>query len=72
MINVNCNFDLRKNKNKTDHLIFESRFVYENIFVILWLFACFCFWNNKLKINYRSKKIKRRYFVATLDHHKNH
>jgi len=30
------------------------------------------FLNNKTKINYRSEKIKRRYFVATLDHHKDH
>ena len=41
--------------------------------IFLWLFACFLFLNNnKLKINYRSEKIKRGYFVATLDHHKDH
>jgi len=50
MINVNCNFDLRKNKNKTDHLIFESRFVYENIFVILVICMFFCFLDNKTKV----------------------
>ena len=43
MINVNCNFDLRKNKNTTDHLIFESRFVYENIFVIFMIICMFLF-----------------------------
>jgi len=71
MIKIDCNLIYERIKIKGS-LDLGSRFIYENVFVILVLFAWFCFLNNKLKISYRSEKIKRRHFVATLDRHKDH
>jgi len=42
-------FDLRKHENKGS-LDFWIKVCCKNVFVILWLFACFLFLNNKTKI----------------------
>jgi len=61
MINVDCNFDLWKNKNKTITWFWESRFIVKNVFVIL-LFACFLlfvFWDlTKLELKLTEQENK--------------
>ena len=70
MNKIDCNFDLWKNKNKRRSLDLGSRFIVKNVFVILGLFACFLFLNNKTK-NYTNgaRKVKCRYHMVVLDHH---
>jgi len=51
MIKIDCNFDLRKNKNKTITWFWESRFIVKNVFCdfVICMFL-FVFWDvTKLK-----------------------
>jgi len=59
MIKIDCNLIYERIEKIKDRLIFESRFVYENIFVTFVIICMFLvFFNNKTKIKLSEQKVK--------------